>query len=434
MKNYLYITLLLLVASCTTTIDASKTEKSEPIKVEIRREGESYKMYRGGKPYTFNGAGLSGDIESLQKHGGNSFRTWSVGTRNETGKEVLDKALENGMTVNMCFYVQSERHGMNYDSIEQVNKQFERIKKQVLEHKDHPALLTWTIGNELNLSYSNPKVYDEVNRISKWIHEVDPNHPTTTTIASVIPSVVKDIKERATDLDFLSVQVYGDLFVLQKMLKEADWTGPYMVTEWGAIGHWEMGFTEWGAPIEQSSSEKAATYLRGYQESIEPYSNQCLGNYVFLWGQKQERTPTWYGLFLESGEETEPIDVMHYIWNEEWPENRTPRLDSMTLDGKKSRENIYLKPGKSCVASVFAMDFEKDSLLYKWVVMRESKETKEGGDEEQVPESLKMIESATESSVRLLVPDVEGAYRLFAYVYDGNGHAAHANIPFYVKN
>ena len=311
------------------------------------------------------------------------------------------------------------------------------IGATVLEKGTNNGIITDIDGN-FTLSVPSGSTiaisYDEVNRISKWIHEVDPNHPTTTTIASVIPSVVKDIKERASDLDFLSVQVYGDLFVLQKMLKKANWTGPYMVTEWGAIGHWEMGSTEWGAPIEQNSSEKAASYLKGYKKSIEPYSNQCLGNYVFLWGQKQERTPTWYGLFLESGEETEPIDVMHYIWNGTWPENRTPKLDSMTLDGRKARENIYLKPGKAYVASVFAMDHEEDSLLYKWVVMRESTETKEGGDKEEIPENLIVIESATESSVQLFAPDEEGAYRLFTYVYDSNGHVAHANIPFHVKN
>ena len=64
--------------------------------------------------------------------------------------------------------------------------------------------------------------------------------------------------------------------------------------------------------------------------------------------------------------------------------------------------------------------------------MRESTETNEGGDKEEVPEKLGVIESATNSTVSIIAPEEEGAYRLFAYVYDGNGHAAHANIPFYV--
>jgi hypothetical protein len=408
-------------------------EEGTPIKVEIIEKNGHYQLIRGGSPYVIKGAGLNGDVNSLKAHGANSFRTWGIGNEFETGKQVLDKAQANGMTVLMCIYVHPERHGMNYDSAEMVAAQFERIKTEVLEIKDHPALLAWSIGNELNLNYTNPKVYDAVNEISMWLHDVDPNHPTTTTVASLNPDLIKNIKERASDIDFLSVQVYGDLFVLQDLLAESNWTKPYMVTEWGTIGHWEMEATEWGASVEQTSTEKAATYLKGYEKSIKPYGDQCIGNYVFLWGQKQERTPTWYGMFLETGEETETVDMMHYIWNNEWPQNRAPTLDSMTLDGKTSRQNVYLKPGVAYEAKVVSRDYEEDVRYYNWVVMRESTEKKEGGDKESVPEQISMISQPEKSLITLNAPKEEGAYRLFVYVYDGNGHAAHANIPFYVK-
>jgi hypothetical protein len=36
------------------------------------------------------------------------------------------------------------------------------------------------------------------------------------------------------------------------------------------------------------------------------------------------------------------------------------------------------------------------------------------------------------NDISLRAPNKPGAYRLFAYVFDGKGHAAHVNIPFYV--
>jgi hypothetical protein len=96
------------------------------------------------------------------------------------------------------------------------------------------------------------------------IHEIDPNHPTTTTIAGFSESLLDVINERAPDLDFISFQVYGQLYNLPEFIKDTKYSAPYFITEWGAIGHWEVPKTSWGAPLEQDSSTKADTYLRGY--------------------------------------------------------------------------------------------------------------------------------------------------------------------------
>ncbi|MGS0526388.1 hypothetical protein ACU8V7_15645 [Zobellia nedashkovskayae] len=155
------------------------------------------------------------------------------------------------------------------------------------------------------------------------------------------------IKERCPDLDILSVQMYGDLPNLPYLIKKFGWNGPYMVTEWGATGHWEVPTTDWGAPIEENSSLKANNYLKRYQGGIAADSLQCIGSYVFLWGNKQERTPTWYGIFLENGKETESVDVMHYLWNRKWPENRTPSIEKFVIEGKTAYDNVTLKKKKN---------------------------------------------------------------------------------------
>src|SRR5205823_13614315 len=141
--------------------------------------------------------------------------------------------------------------------------------------------------------------------------------------------------------------------------RSAGWNGPYMVTEWGPTGHWEGPQTPWKASVEETSSEKAAVYKNRYEASVKQDKN-CLGSYVFLWGQKQERTPTWYGLFTEAGEESEVVDVMQYLWSGKWPKNLAPHLYSLQIGGKKATDNIYVKPGNSYEVLTVAADPDND--------------------------------------------------------------------------
>jgi len=412
--------LLLACASCGN--DAA---------VQLVRENGQYQLLHNGEPYVINGAGIeSKDLAVFAAHGGTSFRTW----RTDNAQNVLDEAEKHDLTVVMCIEIGRERHGFDYDDEDAVAAQLDFARQEVLKYKDHPALLAWMIGNEPNLFFKNPKVFDAVNEISRMIHDVDGNHPTTTALAGFNAELAEHIENRSSDLDFVSIQMYGDIIHLPQLITEIGFDQPFMVTEWGAIGHWEVDKTSWGAPIEQHSSDKADNYLLSYETSIATNPTQIFGSYVFYWGQKQERTPTWYGMFLADGSETETIDVMHYIWNGEWPENRSPRIEGVTLDSKTSHQSVKLVAGSEYSARLSTSDPDGDTLEYRWEIMRESEATQEGGDKEDVPESLPgLIARAAEANIVVTAPAESGAYRLFVYVYDGQGHAGHANIPFYVE-
>jgi hypothetical protein len=421
-----------VMAACSS-LAQEMVKTNGPAKVELRQVDGRWLLYVNHQPFYIKGAGLEyGSQEKLAAHGANSFRTWSTDNGRDTGQQVLDRALTNGLMVAMGLDVDHERRGFDYSDTNMVARQFALLKSQVLGYRNHPALLVWVVGNELNFE-KNPKVWDAVNDLSKMIHELDPNHPTTTTLAGFKEETANLVKTRAPDLDFISFQMYSDIINLPKYLREAAWDNPYIVTEWGATGHWECGKTAWGAPIENDSTTKADLYEKRFHAVIEPDQKLCLGSYVFLWGNKQERTPTWYGMFLSSGEETAPVDVMHHIWTGSWPANRCPRLEGTWLDGKTALQDVHLYSGQTYNAKVAASDSDQDALTYRWEVMHESTETKVGGDAESKPAPLPgLIADPAASNISLKAPDKPGAYRLFTYVFDGHGHAAHANIPFYV--
>lgn len=426
---------LLCLGSRGEAPSSARAADAPPTKVEIRQANGRYQLFLNGQLFYVKGAGLEfGSQEKLAAHGGNTFRTWRTENGRESCQRVLDRAHTNGLYVAMGLEIARERHGFDYNDPAAVARQLEAIKAEVNRYKNHPALILWIIGNELNHRATNPKVWNAVNDISKAIHQADTNHLTLTALAGISRELVAQIKSRAPDLDLLGIQMYADIANLPRYLRESGWDGPYLVTEWGATGHWEVGKTSWGAPIENDSTTKADFYLKRFQTAIAPDQTLCLGSFVFLWGQKQERTPTWYGMFLETGEATATVDVMHYLWNAQWPQNRCPRVDGAWLDGRTATQNIRLTAGKAYKAKLAASDENNDALTYKWELLEESRDLKDGGDAESRPQSLPdLVATPSQAQTTITAPSKAGAYRLFGYVFDGHGGAGHANIPFYVE-
>lgn len=436
-KPMLLFLFVMLFFACNPVQETrSKYLSKGPSHVEMREVDGKFRLFVNGEEFFVKGAGCEfGPCYQIAAHGGNSFRTWRTDNSQRSGLEVLDEAYEHGLMVMMGLDVARERHGFDYDDEVAVAHQFERIRQEVMELKDHPALLGWGIGNELNLRYTNFKVWDAVNDIARMIKEVDGNHVTTTMLAGIGPDEVAYMAANCPDIDFLSIQMYGELINLPRYLSNAGYDGPYMVTEWGATGHWEMPRTSWGRPIEQTSSEKADAIKIRYQDIILADERNCMGSYVFLWGQKQERTPSWYGFFTEAGESMETVHMMEYLWTDRWPEERAPRLYDISIAGKGGRfDNVKLDPQGEYTVQIGLDHPHKESLRIRAEIMPEPKELSDGGDYEPRPESIEgLIISADIDGIIFRAPAEPGEYRILVYVVDENNHAGAANIPFFVN-
>lgn len=403
---------------------------AQVIPVEVRKENGAFQLYRGGEPYYIKGAGGHEHLDYLIYLGGNSIRTWSP----DDAEEILDLAHSKGLTVMMGLWVQHERMGFNYDDTLAIRKQLEYFTGVVERLKDHPALLLWGIGNEVNLFYSNYKVWDAVQDIAAMIHRIDPNHPTSTVTAGLDSMDVVQIKKRAPDIDILGVNTYGDLFEVPENIRLFGWEKAYIISEWGPTGHWEVEKTKWGAPLEQTSTEKAKIIHERYTNYIASDLEKCLGSYVFLWGQKQETTSTWYGLFTENGKPTEALEQLYILWQGKQPSFISASVDSIFLDNQLMEDNIYLTAGERYDARVVFSTHENNPVRIRWMVYPESDAVSAGGDyEEGLQQVYGLVRNSKNREAQVRAPMKEGAYRLFVIITAKNGMTSYANIPFYVQ-
>ncbi len=413
-----------LLVGCASTNTRASYEGSV---VTLEHDDGRYTLLKDGEPYVIHGVGGSSNLALLKERGGNTIRTWDA----EGIDSTLDEAHELGISVVVGIWIAHQRHGYDHSDPAQRRAQLDRVEKFVRMYRDHPAVLAWGVGNELELGGDLDIAIEQIKEASALVKSLDKNHPVMAVVAGLGENKAKRIQDECPDVDFLGVNSYGGMADVPNELRRQGYTGAYAMTEYGVVGHWETSNTSWGAPIEQSSHEKAEFLRTSYDKAITAQlGKQCLGGFAFLWGQKQERTPTWYGLLLESGEATERVDVLEELWTGEQPENRAPIVKEVRLMGRGER--VY-EPGQRILVIVEVQEPDADVMDIEWEVLPESTATTTGGDFENSLEPLDVyIEKDTVRRYFITMPQQEGAYRVYVTVRDTEGHAGTANMPCYV--
>jgi len=399
---------------------------AEAIPVELRQTDDGWQLVRGGEPYFIRGAGGDASLEALAAAGANSVRTWGGDV-----DSLLDEAHALGLTVTVGIWLGHPRHGFDYGDPRQVADQLARAREMVLRYRDHPALLLWGVGNEMEgfEDGGDPEIWRAVNDVAALVKSLDPYHPTMTVTAFVHGERIEYVHRRCPAVDIHGVNAYGGAVVVPELLRSGGATKPYVLTEFGPPGPWEVPTTEWGAPVEPTSSEKAATYRTSYQKAVLDAPGLALGSYAFLWGHKMEATETWFGMFLEDGSPTAAVDVMTELWSGQPPRDRAPAVEYLRIEGPEQGE-----PGEKVTVRTRVTDPEDEAVRVQWVLRSDSKEYFTGGDYRPSLPGIggSIIESGPDHAVVRLPPD-PGPYRLFLYAYDEAGKAATANLPLLVK-
>lgn len=428
---------------------------TDPVRdVHIVNQSGVWKMLVDGSPFFIQGADVSNKLSNsywsnIASYGANSIRVYSVDANTQT---ILDDAQALGLTVTLCLYAKHESDGFDYSDTAAVNQQLRDFKVWVDTYRNHPALLMWAIGNELNSGYSNLNCWNAINAISQMIHTEDPHHPTSTILSGSSGATLNSVALRAPDLDLIGINAYGALSLVNSHIATSTFTKPYYIGEYGPRGTWELpdsSKTTFTSPvvrtlIEESSTAKANDYKDGWKYYIKgEQTNRCVGGYAFILGyQTHGEVPMWYGMVTRENRSFGALDALQWEWKGYFPTNRAPQLlgdlnHQIVITGRSNHKDVELFAGNTYTGTLLKVsDPESDPLTYEWTVVAEGHPIDQNLSNPGTypdPTYASAIISQTGNTVTIKAPATHGTYRLYGFVKDNHNHIASACLPFQVK-
>lgn len=404
--------------------------------VHVVKHNNKFSLIRNGKPFVIQGAAGDPNLKELSEIGGNTLRVYDTVNLNN----ILNEAEKYNIAVIVDIPIaRYDKLYFNYKDKDYQKEVKQEVQELVSKYKNHSALLIWNLGNEIDFPFTLfgngfTRTYNELINI---IHEVDPNHPVSTSIKGrrgFVPLFLN-----APKLDIFSYNVFGALHELENNLRTLgpiNGTFPYYLSEWGNNGPWESTSTSWSSHIEPFSSEKAKQIKRNNEFIIEHNKTNSIGALIFYWGKKQETTHTWFSLFDQTNQKSQQIETIHSLWDKTVsPENRFT-INHIEINNTAVTDSLFLNSESLATANVSVRYKDKplnyNGLIYKWELYPESWQYTFSSTQKKPQKIEGRIVADSNHRIVFKTPKNEGAYRLFVTIYDNDNFFATANLPFYI--
>jgi hypothetical protein len=188
----------------------------------------------------WQGAAFEADRAALEKLAAAGAKV--VRVYRESDAWVLDEAQRLGLRVVMGLRVAHPRHGFRLDDAAARQAQEHALRAFVLRHRQHPAILAWGVGNEVETGERDPlPAWREVDRLAGVVKTADPARPTLMVVADTGMAELRTLASCCPSVDLLGVNVYaGAVFDLPQRLREAGidaaaFDASPLATEWKVV-------------------------------------------------------------------------------------------------------------------------------------------------------------------------------------------------------
>lgn len=309
----------------------------------------NWRLTVGGQPFTVKGltwgpsmADAPRYMPDLKSMGVNTVRTWGT---DASSKPLLDAAAAQGLKVVNGFWLQpgggpGAGGCVNYvTDTTYKNNMLTEFAKWVDTYKSHPATLMWNVGNESVLGLQNcyggaeleaqRNAYTTfVNDVAKKIHSIDPDHPVTSTDAWT--GAWPYYKRNAPDLDLYSMNSYGNLCKVRQDWIDGGYDKPYIITEGGPAGEWEVPDDVNGIPDEPTDVQKADGYTTGWN-CVTGHQGVALGATLFHYGLEHDFGGVWFNLVPDGLKRLSYYAVKKAYTGSTAGDNTPPVITNMTV-------------------------------------------------------------------------------------------------------
>ena len=255
----------------------------------------SYQLRIDDTPFFVQGVGYNNtvsadyaeDLALISQMNANTLRVWGQA---DAGFALLDEADRQGLMVIPAFWLLRGDEGAPVDYSDRTYQA--AVSHSVLNWvaclKDHPAVLMWSLGNEVwtNLPSNDRSHFVTLIRsLAPEIHTADPQHPVTYASRN---NDAFDALEN-TALDLFAANSYADLPELLERHESGSSSKPILFLEFGCDGWWERDWNDY------KTSQRARDYaLRALL--LKSWSGVTLGGTAFAWIDKTEMNYTGWGI------------------------------------------------------------------------------------------------------------------------------------------
>ncbi|MET9409763.1 discoidin domain-containing protein [Streptomyces sp. NPDC002935] len=397
--------------------------------VKVTGSQGNWQLTVDGSPYQIKGltwgpavADAGRYMPDLKSMGVNTVRTWGT---DASSKPLFDAAAAQGIKVIAGFWLQpgggpGSGGCVNYlTDTAYKNQMLAEFPKWADTYKDNPGVLMWNVGNEsvlgLQNCYSGAELERQrdayttlVNDITKKIHAVDPNHPVTSTDAWT--GAWPYYKRNAPDLDLYAVNAYNAVCDVKSAWEQGGYTKPYIVTETGPAGEWEVPDDANGVPAEPTDRAKTDGYTRAWN-CVTGHKGVALGATMFHYGTEYDFGGIWFNL-LPAGEKRLSYYAVKKAYGADTSRDNTPPVISdLTVEGDAGK----VPAGRDLTLAVRATDPNGDPITYE--VLDNSMYIDQGKQLNPLPST-----DLGGGRLRVTAPDRPGVWKIYVKAKDGKGN------------